>query len=223
METMQILEQAHNQEKVPDSWIVLPLLRQKMLLSILGWSFGILISILLLILMVPVMVPHNYQGGAGLAIFSTILLGIVLFVGLGSLWSLIFDAGRLQHPERHIIIITPDDFVKQEGNKIIHVPLEYVKHVTARGVPPVDRTVETARRENRPVGAMANIGSFFMGGRGSGQRGFGRRRMRTPTTLAFIDSRTDTEVVVVTDKAYGDSHAIGAYLKKYAASIQTIR
>jgi hypothetical protein len=46
--------------------------------------------------------------------------------------------------------------------------------------------------------------------------------MRSPTTLAFLDSRTDTEVVIVRDKSFGDPFAIAALLKQYAASAQNI-
>ena len=50
----------------------------------------------------------------------------------------------------------------------------------------------------------------------------GRKRMRTPTTLAFVDSRTDDEVVIATDNSYGDTFQIAAYLKQYAAKAQEI-
>ena len=63
------------------------------------------------------------------------------------------------------------------------------------------------------------IGGLFLGQRAmdaTRKGGFGRRRLRTPSTLAFIDSRTNREVVVVTDKAYGEPHYIAAQLKEYA-------
>ena len=68
-----------------------------------------------------------------------------------------------------------------------------------------------------------NIAGFIFG-RGffpSGQR-FRRKRMRTPTTLAFLDTRTDSEVIVATDTSYGDTFEIAAYLKQYAARLQQI-
>lgn len=65
------------------------------------------------------------------------------------------------------------------------------------------------------------MGSFVFGRaffpQGLRQR---RKRMRTPTTLAFIDSRNDAEVIVVTDHSYGDPFQIAAFLKQYAASVQ---
>jgi hypothetical protein len=49
-----------------------------------------------------------------------------------------------------------------------------------------------------------------------------RKRMRTPTTLAFLDARTDTEVVVATDASFGDTFMIAALLKQYANNVQQI-
>ena len=64
------------------------------------------------------------------------------------------------------------------------------------------------------------MGSFFLG-QASTREGARthRRQRRTPTTLAFVDTRTDDEVVVVTDGAYGDPFMIAALLKQYAASV----
>lgn len=224
MESVQILAQVNTEEGAPQDWIIFPLLRQKVVIGILGWIFGAITGGLLFAFIAPIMIPHNYQLGTPAAIFTTLILAMVLYVCLGSIWAMITDLRRLRQAEKHVIIITPDDFVKQEGEKIIHVPLEYVKYVTARGTPPVDRSIETARQDGRASSSGENISSLIFGRRiaESGKRGLGRRRMRTPTTLAFIDSRTDSEVIVVTDRAYGDPHFIAAHLKAYAASVQKI-
>lgn len=220
MESVQILAQANTEEGIPHNWLVFPLLRQKVMIGIVGWICGAIAGGLLFALMAPIMIPHNYQSGVASAIFTTLILGIVLYVCLGSIWAAIVDILRLRQADKHIIIITPEDFVKQEGEKIIHVPLEYVRHVTARGTPPVDRSAASAREDTRAGSVGENINSLIFGRRvaESERRGLGRRRMRTPTTLAFIDGRTDQEVIVVTDKAYGDPHYIAAHLKEYARS-----
>jgi len=98
-----------------------------------------------------------------------------------------------------------------------------VRHVTARGKAPPDRTVPRGDALNEIPRASENITGFFFG-RGllsSGAR-LRRRRMRTPTSLAFIDTRTDSEVTVVTDGVYGDPFMIAALLKQYAAAVQAI-
>ncbi len=220
MESVQILAQVNEETSAPDSWIILPLSRQKVILGLFGWIFGIIVGGGLFAFVAPIMIPHNYQIGTFAAIVSTLILAVLLYVCLGSLWALISDIRRLSRAAQHVIVITPTDFVKQEGNKIIHVPLEYVKHVTARGKAPVDRSMDAARGDAQIGSVGENISSFFFGRRvaESGRRGSGRKRMRTPTTLAFIDERTDQEVTVVTDTAYGDPFIIAAHLKEYVRS-----
>jgi hypothetical protein len=215
--------QARMDSDAPRDWIVLPLLRSKVVWGIVGWFFGILLGLGLFALLASIVIPYNYQRGVVAALFSTILLGIPLFIGLGSAWSLLVDVRRLRQADKHLIVITPEAFVKQEGDKIIHVPLMYVRHITARGAPPPDRTLENADADKEISGVGENVMGFFMG-RGftpSGAR-WRRKRMRTPTSLAFIDSRTDSEVIVTSDGSYGDPFLIAAYLKQYAATVQHI-
>src|SRR5947199_77996 len=129
MDSSEILMDAKTSSEVPHGWIVLPLLRSKVILGIIGWILGI-------------------------------LLGLGLFTGLA----------------------------------LIDIPYHY----------------------------QHDFG--FLAGRGFTQScmPWRRRRMRTPTTLAFVDSRTETEVTVVTDGSYGDPFMIAALLKQYAASVQNI-
>jgi hypothetical protein len=70
-------------------------------------------------------------------------------------------------------------------------------------------------------GAGENVAGFIFG-RAFFPQGFRqrRKRMRTPTTLAFLDTRQDAEVIVATDSSYGDPFEIAAYLKQYAARVQ---
>jgi hypothetical protein len=223
MESAEILDQARVSDEAPHGWIVLPLLRNKVAIAIAGWIIGAIIGLGLFALMASVMIPNNFQNGPPAAIFSAILLGVVLFIGIGSIWATIGDIGRLRNADKYLIVITPEDFVKQEGKKIIHVPLRYVRHVTARGVPPPDRTAPSGGAISEVPRPGDNLVGFLFG-RGfiptvSRQR---RKRMRTPTTLAFLDARTDTEVVVATDASFGDTFMIAALLKQYANNVQQI-
>ncbi len=221
MEAAEILERSRSKDDLPQGWIVFPLERNKVIWGIVGWIFGIILGLGLFALMASIVIPDNYTHGAFSIIFTSLILLLFLFVGLGSLWSLIQDARRLTQLEKHIIVITPDDFVKQEGNKIIHVPLAYVRHVTARGKAPVDRTAPREQGVRQVTGVGDNISGFLFG-RGmtpSGMR-YRRNRMRTPTTLAFVDDRDEREVVVVTDTAHGDPFMIAALLKQYAREVQ---
>jgi hypothetical protein len=223
MEAVEILERARAGGDPPPGWIILPLFRDKVMLGIVGWVVGAIVGLGLFAAMVPIMIPHNYNYGLIPALFSTLVLGILLFTGVGSIWQIIVDLRRLLAADRHIIIITPEDFVMQRGRKIIHVPLMYVRHITARGAPPPDRTAP----KGAVVSDMPHTGENLSGllfGRGlipSGRRMF-RRGKRAPTLLAFVDSRTDSEVKVTDNNSYGDPFKIASLLKEYATRVQQI-
>lgn len=223
MEAGEILAQAKARNEATDNWIILPLIRSKVATGIVGWTLGILLGLGLFLLVSLATIPHNYQIGVGAAIFTTALLLVLLFIGLGSTWSLIMDVRRFINADNYMIVITPEDFLKQEGEKIILVPLTDVRHVTARGTPPPDRTPSSGSAMNEIPRAGDNVLGFVFG-RGMVPSGMNqrRKRMRTPTTLAFVDTRTDCEIVVATDSSYGDPFMIAALLKQYAARVQHI-
>jgi hypothetical protein len=210
-------------EESPSGWLVLPLLKRRVQMAILGWAFGIIIGFGLFAFIASVTIPYNYLLGFVPGCFTTILLGVALFIGAGSIWAMITDINRLRHAENYLIVITPDDFVKQEGNKIVKVPLTHVRYVTARGTPPPDRSTSGRNAVQDLPGSGERLGSLFVGrsffSQGSRPR---RKRMRTPTTLAFLDARNDVEVIVATDRSYGDPFEIAAVLKQYAARVQQL-
>lgn len=220
MEATEILEMAKSSEGPPASWVVLPIQRNKLLLGILGWAAGIVMGFGLFAFVASIVIPYNYEHGVLAALFTTIILAIILFIGVGSLWSMLTDIWRLRYADRYLIVITPDEFVQQQGSKITQVPLTHVRYVTARGAPPPERvSPQGAMREVPRAGE--NMAGFIFGRAffPSGQR-IRRKRMRTPTTLAFLDTRSDREVVIATDAAYGDPFVIAAHLKEYAARVQ---
>ncbi len=221
MEAAEILERAKAGEEAPVGWLVLPLLKRKVQVSILGWAFGIIIGFGLFVFIALVTIPYNFTLGIPASIFTIVLLGIVLFIGVGSAWAMIGDIKRLRHAEDYLLVITPDDFVKQEGSKIVHVPLSYVSYVTARGAPPPERSTRRNNAYSEMPRSGEHVAGFIFGHaffpHGLRQR---RKRMRTPTTLAFLDTRDDVEVIVATDSSYGDPFEIAAHLKQYAARVQ---
>ena len=223
MEAAEILEKARaSGEETPPGWLVLPLLRDKLIRGIFGWAVGALVGFGLFAFIASATIPYNFQHGFFTGCFASALMLVALFIGGGSIWSLVMDIRRLRYIEKYLIVITPDDFVKQEGDNIVHVPLMYVRYVTARGTPPPDRSAP--RNTTQDVsGSGENVASFIFGRTffPSGRR-MRLKRMRTPTTLAFLDTRTDSEVVVATDNSYGDTFAIAAYLKQYAERLQQI-
>ncbi len=202
MEATEILEKARAGGELPNGWVVLPLLRNKVRLAILGWIAGAIVGFGFFALMIPIMIPHNYLYGFIPAFISTVILGVVLFIGVGSIWQIIVDTRRLLEADRHIIVITPDEFVMQDGEDIRHVPV---------------------------VSNMPHVGenlSGLMFGRGlipTVSKWRARRRAKhTPSTLAFIDSRTDTEVIIKDYNLYGDPSTIATLMKEYASSVQRI-
>ncbi|HEV2662194.1 MAG TPA: hypothetical protein VGU68_16420 [Ktedonobacteraceae bacterium] len=225
MQAEEILRQAKSGDELPHGWIIFPLLRNKVILAIAGWVLGIVIGLGLFAMVASVVIPYNYQHGFPLALLATLLLGLFLFVGLGSLWALVMDARRLVRPDKYIMVLTPEDFVKQEGDKIIHVPCINIRHVTARGTPPPDRSVPSENPVRQVPTMGENVAGFFVGRGLAGSRSGSRTRrrgQRTPTTLAFVDTRTDQEIIVANDNAFGDTFAIAALLKQYAADVQQI-
>jgi hypothetical protein len=225
MEASEILEKARTGGELPNGWVVLPLLRNKVRAGILGWIAGAIVGFGLLVLMVPYMIPHNYLYGPIPALISTLLLGMVLFVAIGSVWQIIVDTRRFVEADKHIIVLTPDEFVMQDRDKIQHVPLMYVRHITARGIVPPDRTSP----KGAVVSNMPHVGenlSGFLFGRGfipTVSRWRERRRAKhTPSMLAFMDSRTNTEVIIKDYNLYGDPAKIATLMQDYTSSVQRI-
>ena len=225
MEATEILEKARAGGELPNGWVVLPLLRNKVRLGILGWIAGAIVGFGFFALMVPLMIPHNYLYGLIPALISTVILGMMLFVGIGSVWQIIVDTRRLLEADKHIIVITPDEFVMQDGEEIRHVPLMYIRNITARGIVPPDRTAP----QGAVVSNMPHVGenlSGFLFGRGfipTISRWRARRRAKhTPSTLGFIDSRTNTEVIIRDYNLYGDPSKIAILMKEYTSSVQRI-
>ena len=202
-------------------WVVFPLLREKLMWAIAGWVFGILIGLLFLTTLVPIVVPYNYERGIFSIILTSVLLGVLAAVVIGSAVLLILDIRRLLQANEHMIVITYEDFVKQEGSKIIQVPLSHVQHVTPRGRSPLEQNAIKREDEVEKNMGGGNVFSFLLGRKGSSLH-TRRRRMRAPTSLAFLDARDDTEVIVVSDDAFGDPFVIASTLKEYAASLAIV-
>ncbi len=225
MEATEILEKARAGDELPNGWVVLPLLRNKVRLGILGWIAGAIIGFGLFVLMVPLMIPHNYLYGPIPALISTLLLGMVLFIGIGSAWQIIVDTRRLVEADKYMIVITPDEFVMQERDRIIHVPLMYIRYVTARGIVPPDRTPPNGAVVSNMPHVSENLSGFLFG------RGFiptisrwrvRRRAKHTPLMLAFIDSRTNSEVVIKDYNLYGDPAKIATLMQDYTSRVRQI-
>lgn len=223
MNAEEVLSNIRAKEELPENWVVFPLLRPKIITAILGWIGGIIMGSGLLALIIPIVIPENYTHGIAPAIVTTLILCTFAFIFIGSLILLVSDIRRLNEIEKHVIVITDEDFIKQEGNKIIQVPLSHVRHVTARGRAPGEDNppAHTKDHNTSPMqlpGMRDNMLGMFIGRGGTGSTKKRRTRMRTPTSLAFIDVRIDKEITVVNDSAYGDPFLIAAVLKEHVTA-----
>jgi hypothetical protein len=224
MDTEDIIARARAGKELPENWVVFPLLRHKIMMAILGWIGGMLMGGGLLALVTPIVIPANYERGLTAAIVTTLILCMIAFIFVGSLVLLVFDIRRLGDIDKHIIVITDEDFVKQEGAKVIQVPLWHVRYVTTRGRAPIEHNLSADTTTDRDTALRQmpsmreNMLGMFLARGSTGPAKTPRKRLRTPTSLAFIDARTEKEITVVNDSAYGDPFLIAAVLKEHAAT-----
>jgi hypothetical protein len=201
VEASEILQIARTDD-VPDDWIVLPLRRDKVTLAIVGWTGAAFVGAALFALFFWMVWPDNFRMGWGPLVFAIFLLAIPAFIFLGSLWTVAGEANRLRTADQHIIVITPTDYVKQQGRRIDHVPLSQIAFVTVRAQP------RRADPSEDMAPSIAIVGRMLFGG-------FGRRQLKSPPSLAFVDARTDRTVVVATDNSYADLVHLGEALETY--------
>lgn len=214
MEAAEILATARSSD-APSTWVILPLQRKQVGLSILGWVMGAILGLSLFVGLFLATWPDNFQHGTGGIIITSLFLALLAFTGIGSLWLLVQDALRLMRADRSIIVITPQVYCKQDGSKIDLVPLEEVGYITTRG--------------SRSPGSRSSWASYGSSGSskpaaddhvssGSSARGmlFGRRRNpRGPTSVAFVDLRNDKKIIVTNDHSYGHPYDLGETLRAF--------
>jgi hypothetical protein len=214
MDAAEILSTARSGD-APSNWVILPLRRKEVSLSILGWAVGAIMGLGLFFALFAATWPGNFEHGAAGIIITGLFLVILGFVGVGSLWLLIKDTFRLLRADRSIIVITPQVYCKQEGKKIDLVPLEEVGYVTTKGARAPARHSSWASYEapapavdpeDRRVSAGATAGRMFFPR---------RRRPRGPTSVAFVDLRNDKKFIVTNDHSYGHPYEVGETLHAF--------
>jgi hypothetical protein len=216
MEAAEILSTARS-GSAPSGWVILPLRRYQVGFAMLQWALGTVMGLGLFAGLFSATVPDNFESGMGGAIITSFFLALLGFVGVGSLWLLIKDGLRYLHADQSIIVITPDVYFKQEGSKIDLVPLEDIAYLTTRGTrPPGKRSSWAAYNaapepaydpEDRDIaGHAASIGRMLYGR---------RRRPRGPTSVSFVDMRTDRKITVTADSSYAHPYELGETLQRY--------
>ncbi len=169
----------------PSNWFVWPLRRDYVKREAIKWVFASLFGFVLFIPACLTTLPTLPQRSfLGITVTSVLLL-LLGSVAFGGAALAIFDFYRLQHADDYWLVLTPDEFIKAEPRKVIHVPLEYVGDITMRGVKTPEEVRESVVRPNR---------SYLL-------RVYARQP-QSPPSLAFRDLRTDKTVVVSTDQSF---------------------
>jgi hypothetical protein len=206
-EIQQIIATARS-SPLPQGWFVWTLRRDQVRRAALGWALTAVFGFAVLVPILLTTVPGNFQSSAGLAAFTVILLVILGLVAFGGLSLMITDIMRLVRADQYLLIMTPTDYLKVEPGRVTHVPMGAVAYVTLKGVKVPNAAAADAARPNIPS-AMGRLSPF--GG------GFGyRRELRRPASLAFLDTRTNREVVVGTDDAFDALPVLEEILDMYA-------
>ncbi len=214
MEAAEVLSTAHS-GSAPSNWVILPLRRNQVLFSILGWAFGVILGLGLFAGLLLAAWPDNFEHGPVGIVITCLFLALFGFIGFGSLWLLAKDALRLRRADRSMIIITPDVYCKEDGNKVDLVPLEEVAYITVRGTKAPNQQASWAaynagpeddHAEDQQIASNGLMGQMFSGR---------RRKPRGPTSVAFVDLRTEKRVVVTEDNSYAHPYELGETLRSY--------
>lgn len=212
MDAQMVLSTAHS-GTMPDHWHAWPLRKDFVLRSAIKWGVAGVLLLAIFALVVSSTVPYDFEhGGTGAAIFSIVLIALVGTAAFGSLGITIYDLWRIANAGRYLLVMTPEDYVKEEPRKITHVPMENVAYITLRGVKsPEMQAYEEAGggRESHDVFQSRDLDRVTRAIGGANQR---RLRAQTPT-LAFLDTRTDKEVIVATDSSFDELPALEYVLK----------
>jgi len=200
MEAQEILERAHQPGDLPEGWTVIPLDRNAVRMAILGWAGGAVVGFGLFILLW--IVVANVIG-----IIQILFLAALAFIGIGSSILLVEKVRQFVDADRYLIVMTPETFVQQTGNRTITLPMYEIGHITLRGVFGGDATYST--RDERDYRTAIITPGQILGGRQS------HRRRRTPDSLAFVDLRDGSDITVAKDNAFTDLPVLDELLRNY--------
>ncbi|HLZ20784.1 MAG TPA: hypothetical protein VKQ30_01495 [Ktedonobacterales bacterium] len=192
MQADEVLSRARS-ANVPPNWNVWPLRRDVVLRSALGWIVTGIVGVAIFTAAAVATIPGNFTKGNGSIVLTGLVLIILAVAGFGGLGVAVYDFWRIAHTESFLLIVTPEDYVKVEPRGITHVPMEHVANVTLRGVKaPAERDLEAQRGGYSVTSHMLGtwVGNFG--------------KPRVAPSLAFIDTRTNQEIVVCTDNTFDE-------------------
>ena len=214
MEAAEILSTARS-DSAPHNWVILPLRRNQVGLAILGWAVGTILGLALFAGLFLATWPDNFEHGAGGIIITSVFLALLAFTGVGSLWLMVKDTLRLFRANESIIVITPHAYCKQDGKRIDLVPLEEVGYLTTKGARAPGSHSSWARYEEQQSSYTPQDRQLSAGGNIRQMFGWRRRNPRGPTSVAFVDLRTDKKILVTNDSSYGHPYEVGQTLQTF--------
>jgi hypothetical protein len=196
--------------QIPQYWTVWPLRREIVLRSALRWAGVAVFGFILFIPAIFATVPDNFTGSGAKLFFTSLLLLVLGATAIGSLCIAIYDLWRVLRAEEFLIVMTPDDYVKAEPRRITHVPMEHVAYVTMRGVKnPMEQQAQLVDPFSQPDRYRFMRGVVVM-----------RREPARSPSLAFLDTRTDREVIVATDDSFEALPALEYILQNHSYNKQ---
>ena len=204
----QILATARQEGDVPQGWTIIPLHIKTVQRAILNWIGGAIVGLGLFALLFAAV--HDVLG-----VVSIIALGAMAFVGIGSLYLALKNVRMLLDKDRQLIVMTPEYYVQQRGDRIVSVPMDQISHITLRGVFGGDASYSTIDERN-PNNAVIGFGQMLGGVRP-------RRPRRTPDSLAFVDTRDDSAITVAEDNSFAELPILEELLRNYVESSRRVR
>jgi hypothetical protein len=208
-EAAEIMHAAH-QEVLPAGWTVIPVDEAAVRRAILSWLGGAAVGIGLFALLFAATRDVH-----GIITLPNVLLLLLGFVGVGSLWLMIKYIRLYVDRDRHLIVLTPEAYVQQRGATFINVPLIAIENITLRGVFGGDVSY-TQVDDSNPRNAVLGFGQIMGGTRA-------RRPRRTPDSLAFVDSRTERVITIAEDNSFTDLPVLEELLRNYVENARRDR
>lgn len=201
MDAHEVLETVRS-GAAPSTWSVLPLRRDWLLRSVLQWAVVAVLTFALFVPALVITVPDNFTRGAVGAVITALLLVTLGAAAFGSAGVALYDLWRLSHMDDYLIVITPDDFVRAAPRGVVHVPIADIDYITVHGAtPPVEQGMQDVRSMNQTNAYSRLIHAPRP------------RQPRQAPSLAFLDTRTNTAVIVARDAAYGDLYSMSRLLE----------
>lgn len=158
-------------------------------------GFGFVLFIPALLLIVPALVAEGIPAHWG----ALAVLAVTGAIALGSTACIALDLVRWARASQYLIVMTPEDYVKQEPGKVTRVPMAAVADPTVKGLRDPGAVITVTRELDRSLPTIGRAGIL------------GSNSLRTPRrapSLAFRDTRTGKAVMVASDAAFDDLWAL---------------